>query len=155
MFRKFSISILVVFISLLWACKKKSKTVEDNIPYQTVDIKIYPNDPIYNPASNHAGLSQIGGWAYINGGVNGIIVYRLNNTSSADFVAIERTSTALPDNPAAAVKVQSDNYTLKDTVSGYKWGIVNGAPLSGNPSGKLRLYTTTYDNGSGTLYIKN
>ena len=151
MFRKFSIFSLIVFCSLMFdSCKKKSKTVQDNIPYQTVDIRVYPNDPLYFK------LQTAGGWMYIGGGVNGIIVYRKTATnSSTDFIAIERTSTYLPDNPGAAVKVQSDNFTLKDTVSGSKWQIVDGALMSGPATTNLRQYSSVYDSGSGTLYIRN
>ena len=47
MFRKISIIVLLGFVSLFSFCKKKNKTVQDNIAYQTVNITIYPNDPLY------------------------------------------------------------------------------------------------------------
>lgn len=132
------------------SCKKKSQQTQDNIPYQSVNITLYPNDPLYVGKLGH-----IGGWAYYNGGVNGIIIYRLTQNSSADFVAIERTSTYLPNNSGAAVKVQSDDFTLKDTVSGSKWQITNGGILSGPATTNLKLYTTTYDSGTDKLTIRN
>jgi hypothetical protein len=155
MFRKISIIIFLVSLLSLNSCKKKNQVVDDNIPYQTVNITIYPNNPLYNTASGHAGLSQIGGWAYIDGGVNGIIVYRLTQNSTQDFVAIERTSSHLPDNAGAVVKVQSDNFTLKDTVSGSKWQITDGAILSGPTTKNLRLYNTYYDSSTDKLSIRN
>lgn len=155
MFRKNSIIILLISVFSLSSCKKKNQTVDDNIPYQTVNITIYPSNPLYNTASGHAGLSQIGGWAYIDGGVNGVIVYRLTQNNSQDFVAIERTSSHLPDNAGAAVKVQSDNFTLKDTVSGSTWQITNGAILSGPTTKNLRVYTTHYDSSTDKLTIRN
>lgn len=148
MFRKISIIVFLGFISLFAFCKKKSKTVQDNIAYQTVNITIYPNDPIYFK------LQTVGGWMYINGGVNGIILYRKTTVnSSSDFVAIERTSTALPDDPNARVKVQTDN-TLKDTISGSKWQIFDGSLISGPATQNLRLYNAVYD-GINTLTIRN
>lgn len=148
MFRKISILLLVVVLCNV-SCKKKSKTVQDNIPYQTVNITIYPNDPLYFK------LAAVGGWVYIKGGVNGIVVYRKAQNSAADFVAVERTSTYYPDDAAALVKVQSDNFTLKDTISGSKWQIIDGAILSGPAKLPLRLYSTLYDNGTGALLIRN
>lgn len=130
----------------LIACKKKAQVNQDNIPYQTVNITIYPNDPLYFK------LQAIGGWVYISGGVNGIVVYR---KTTSDFVAIERTSTYYPDDSEARVKVQSDNFTLKDTISGSKWQITDGAVMSGPASLPLRLYSTLYDNGTGALHIRN
>jgi hypothetical protein len=147
MFRIFGYSF--IFIFLMISCKKRTQTVQDNIPYQTVNITIYPNDPLYFK------LQSVGGWVYINGGVNGIIVYRKTDVGSSDFVAIERTSTQLPDNPDAKVKVQSDNFTLKDTISGSTWRISDGVVLTGPASRPLRLYNTLYDNGNGSLTIRN
>jgi hypothetical protein len=147
MFRIFSILLVVLFFSS--SCKKKAKVVQDNIAYQTVNLTIYPGEPLYFK------LAPVGGWMYIRGGVNGIIVYRKAQNSAADFVAIERTSTQLPDNPDALVKVQSDNFTLKDTISGSTWQITDGVVLSGPAQLPLRLYSTLYDNGTGALHIRN
>lgn len=137
------------FMFTFLSCKKKTQVVQDNIAYQTVNITIYPNDPLYFK------LQSVGGWVYINGGVNGIIVYRKTQTGSTDFVALERTSTHLPDVPDARVKVQSDNFTLKDTLSNSKWRIMDGAVLNGPATMPLRLYNTLYDNGTGALTIRN
>lgn len=130
-------------------CKKKNQTVQDNIAYQTVNITMYPNDPLYFK------LQTVGGWVYIAGGLNGIIVYRKTMTNSpTDFIALERTSTALPDNPDAKVKVQTDNFTLKDTISGSKWQIIDGGLISGPAIQNLRLYNAVFD-GNNTLTIRN
>jgi hypothetical protein len=149
MFRKIGIIVLLGCVSIFSFCKKKSKTVQDNIAYQTVNITIYPNDPLYFK------LQTAGGWVYVNGGVNGIIVYRKTATNApSDFVAIERTSTALPDDPFAKVKVQTDNFTLKDSISGSKWQIYDGGLISGPASQNLRLYNAIFD-GINTLTIRN
>jgi hypothetical protein len=149
MFRKIGIISIVVISVIFYGCKKKNKTVQDNIAYQTVNITIFPNDPLYFK------LQTVGGWMYIGGGVNGIIVYRKTATNTpTDFVAIERTSTSLPDNPDAKVKVQTDNFTLKDTISGSKWQIVDGAIITGPATQNLRLYNAIFD-GNNTLRIRN
>lgn len=149
MFNKISILILVFVVALFSFCKKKNNTVQDNIAYQTVNITMYPNDPLYFK------LQTVGGWVYISGGVNGIIVYRKTATNSpTDFVALERTSTSLPDDPNARVKVQADNFTLKDTISGSKWQIVDGALISGPATQNLRSYNAIFD-GNNTLTIRN
>jgi hypothetical protein len=128
---------------------KKNKTVQDNIAYQTVNIKVYTD----NPTSFN--LQTVGGWIYVNGGINGIIVYRKTAINSpTDFIALERTSTYLPDDPNAKVKVQSDNFTLKDSVSGSKWQIFDGGLISGPANQSLRQYSAVYD-GINTLTIRN
>ena len=149
MFRKISILFLLATLSIFSFCKKKTTPVQDNIPYQTVNINIYPNDPL------NFKLQVVGGWMYVNGGVNGIIVYRQTQTGSSDFIALERTSTYLPNDADARVKVLPDNFTLKDTVSGSKWQLNNGALISGPATIALRQYNTLYDNGTGVLNIRN
>jgi hypothetical protein len=148
MFRIFSI-LLIILLAGISSCRKKAKVAQDNIPYQTVNITMYPNDPLYFK------LTAVGGWVYYRGGVNGIIIYRKAQNSAADFVALERTSTQLPDNPDALVKVQADGFTLRDTISGSKWQIIDGAVISGPAKLPLRLYSTFYDTGSGALIIRN
>ena len=150
MFRKFCTIVLPLIVVLFTFCKKKKQTVQDNIAYQTVNVTIYPNDPFYFK------LQTAGGWVYYdNAGINGLIIYRKTTTnSSSDFVALERTSTTLPDDPNAKVKVQADNFTLKDTISGSKWQIIDGAVLTAPATQGLRLYNAVFD-GINTLTIRN
>jgi len=140
MFAKFRTIGIVVLLAVLggFACKKKSNQVS-TVPNQTVNITLYPNDPQYYK------IQTVGGWIYFNGGVNGIIIYRKTMT---DFVALERTSSYYPDNVGAIAKVQSDNFTCKDTVSGSKWQIIDGTVMTGPASYPLRVYQTVYDGNS-------
>jgi hypothetical protein len=150
MFRKIGILVLVASTSFFYDCKKKATTVvQDNIAYQSVNIIINISDPLYNS------LQYAGSWLYINGGVNGIIIYRKTVTSTpADFIALERTSTYLPDDPAAKVDVLTDNFTLKDAISGSKWQIFDGTVISGPATQNLRIYNTLFD-GLNTVTIRN
>lgn len=138
---------LFVF-TLLSSCKKKN-TIQDNIAYQTVNVTIYPNDPL------NFKLQVVGGWIYYNAGVNGLIIYRKTNVGANDFVALERTSTYYPDDANAKVKVQSNNFTLKDTISNSEWQIIDGAVTKGPATLPLRQYYTNFDSGTGALTIRN
>lgn len=109
-----------------------------------VNITLYPNDPL------NFKVQAIGGWMYVEGGINGIVLYRKSNE---EFVAIERTSSHLPDNAAARVKVMSDNFTLRDTVSDSRWRIIDGTVTQGPAEWALRLYGTSYDGNA--LRIRN
>lgn len=149
MFRKINLIIYAFILVVFSFCKKKATAVVDNIPYQAVNINVYPNDPL------NFKIQTVGGWIYIAGGVNGILVYRQTMTGSSDFIAIERTSTYLPNDAGAKAKVLSDNFTLKDTVSGSKWQINNGAVMTGPASLALKQYQAIYDNGTGVLNIRN
>jgi hypothetical protein len=95
-------------------------------------------------------LQSIGGWKYISGGINGIIVYR---KSQQEFIALERTSSYFPDNAGAKVKVLTDNFTCRDTVSGSEWQIIDGTVTKGPAEWPLRAYGTNYD--GNILRIRN
>jgi hypothetical protein len=126
----------------LFSCRKKEPPVsvaDHPVPSVPVQITIYPNDPLYFK------LQAIGGWMYVDGGINGIVVYR---KSEQEFVAVERTSSYLPDNPEARVKVMSDNFTLRDTISDSRWRIFDGTVTQGPAEWALRLYGTSYNGNS-------
>jgi hypothetical protein len=131
---------LVLSLFICLSCKKKKNAQQQQnypIPYTPVNLTIYPND-----ATNFS-LQAIGGWKYITGyGIQGLIIYRKTQT---DFLAIERASPENPSVAASALKVQSDNFTLRDTVKNCKWQIVDGAPMNSTSKWQLRLYGTSYD----------
>jgi hypothetical protein len=129
---------------LVVACKKKANQDPDNnVPYTPINIVLYPNDPFYFK------VQATGGWMYISGGTNGIIIYR---KSSNEFVALERTSTYYPDNIHAIAKVQPDNFTCKDTISSSSWQIVDGAIITGPAAYPLKRYQTTYDGNALRIF---
>ncbi len=133
------IIILIAVLALgIAACKKKTSQSASNnpVPSIPVNVKIYPNDPLYYK------LQTIGGWTYVNGGINGLVVYRKSNE---EFIAIERTSSYYPNNAAAKVVVLGDNFTLRDTVSNSRWQIIDGTITNGPAEWPLRLYGTSYD----------
>lgn len=130
------------------SCRKK-KTADQSqadhpVPSVPVDLLIYTNDPL------NFKLQGIGGWMYFNGGLNGIIIYR---KSQQEFVALERTSTALPDNAAAKVKVLNDGFTCQDTISGSKWQIIDGVVIQGPATWPLRVYGSSFD--GSILRVRN
>ncbi len=134
-----SILKIALFVFVFTSCTKKNTntTVNNNpVPSIPVQITLFPNN-----VSNFK-IQAIGGWMYISGGIRGIIVYR---KSEEEFVAIERTSSHLPNDDAAIVKVQTNNFTLKDTVSDSQWRIFDGTVTKGPTQWPLRLYGTTYD----------
>lgn len=145
--KKIKIVSLVLICVLAVACKKKATPVQDNgVPYVPINIVIYVNDPL------NFKLQTPGGWMYFSGGAGGLIVYRKTGT---ECVVLDRTSTYLPDDYNARVKVQSDAFTCKDTISGSKWQIIDGIVMSGPATLALRVYNNTFDSGSGTLRISN
>jgi len=137
---KRALLVIITISCILISCGKKNQPAQEirnhPVPYVPVSIVMYPNDPL------NFSLQSIGGWKYIGGGINGIIVYR---KSQQEFIALERTSSYYPDNGAAKAKVLPDNFTCKDTISGSSWQIVDGAVMTGPAEWALRPYGTSYD----------
>lgn len=139
---RFLLLIATSAIMAFGACKKKkpAESVKDHpVPSVPVEINVFPNDPI------NFKLQNPGGWIYVEGGINGIVLYR---KSEEEFVAVERTSSHLPDDPKAKAWVMSDNFNLRDTVSGSRWRIFDGTVVEGPAEWPLRLYGTSYNGTS-------
>jgi hypothetical protein len=138
---------LLLAVVSFFSCNKKSKSTnsaEHPVASVPVNITLYPNDPL------NFKIQAVGGWMYVEGGINGIVLYRKSNE---EFVAIERTSSYVPDNAAARVKVMNDNFSLRDTVSNSRWRIIDGTVTQGPAEWALRLYGTSYDGSA--LKIRN
>jgi hypothetical protein len=130
--------ILFLILAAL-SCNKKAKNQpisEHPVPYVPMLMNIYPNDPF------HFSIQAIGGWKYFEGGINGMIVYR---KSDQEFVALERTSSHLPNDATAKAYVMADNFILHDSVSDSKWRIFDGVVTNGPATWPLRVYGTSYD----------
>lgn len=119
-----------VFIS---ACKKKKNSV---IPYFPVNIYIYPSDPNFNK------LNTPGGWAYLNGGSRGIIVYRRSNE---EFVAYDRHCTYDTENPCGKVSVDASQIMAKDTCCGSEFVLTDGSVVKSPASVPLQSYRVNYN----------
>ncbi|WP_317896994.1 hypothetical protein [Aurantibacillus circumpalustris] len=139
---------IILVVCLFFSCNKNSnqKNITNNpVPSVLVNYTTYPGDPL------NSRIQSIGGWMYVDHiGINGIIIYR---KSQEEFVAIERTSSYLPDNSAAKVQVLIDNFTLRDTVSNSQWRLFDGTVTQGPAEWPLRIYGTSF-NGNA-LTIKN
>ena len=139
----------VLFISLLVlsfifsACQKNNSHPVPNIPFEIIiDINL----PSY---SNLIGVS---GYAMVNAGSRGVIVYR---RGIDEFIAFDRHSPADVDGSCEfPLFPDTDNYlVLKDSCNNATFSLYDGSPISGSEYG-LRQYQTTW-NGSESLRIFN
>lgn len=135
--------LFIVTFFLFGGCIKYNQTPVPSIPF---DITIDLNLPSYNV------LNGTGGWAYVNGGSRGIIVYR---RSLDEFVAFDRHSPADVDgNCSLPLFPTTDNFLiLKDTCNNATFSLYDGSPMTGSDFG-LRQYRITY-NGGNLLRIYN
>ena len=136
--------IFILFVgTLLFGCSKNNSHPVPNIPF---DITINLTLPSYSS------LMGVSGWAYVNGGSRGIIVYR---RGIDDFVAFDRHSPADADGecPGALFPDAGNYLQLNDTCNAATFSLYDGSPISGSDYG-LRMYQTGW-NGNETLRIFN
>ena len=94
----------------------------------------------------------VSGYAYVNGGSRGIIVYR---RGIDDFIAFDRHSPAdVAGSCEQPLTPNANNFLmLDDTCNVAQFSLYDGSPVSGSEYG-LRQYAVTWD-GSQTLRIYN
>ena len=113
------------------------------IPYKKVDFTIYPNDVMYYK------LNTYGGYEYFTGGVNGIVVYRLDEWS---FYAFDRACSYDWENPDSWMWVHPNGIMLIDSCCGSVFNILDGTVVSGPARYPLRQYYTRYDGWQLRVY---
>jgi hypothetical protein len=127
---------------LVASCGKENTRPE--IPVVPVSFVINPN------TTEYLELNHPGGWIYLKGGYNGILVYRSTMT---DFVAFERACPWDWDQENARVWVETAGTTCACPVCGSKFIMTDGTPFEGPSRVILKQYRTTYD--GSLLYIYN
>jgi len=134
---------LLIFITgmLVISCKKEN---DNGVPIIAVDIYLYTNNPSF------VDLYVIGGWAYIDGGVRGILVYRKSQT---EFMAYDRNCTYQSSDPCATVFVDATNILATDTCCHSKFSMYDGSVTQAPAGLPLKAYQTTYD--GNVLHIFN
>jgi nitrite reductase/ring-hydroxylating ferredoxin subunit len=142
--RHFRTSILLgsfLAIGLLVTSCKKDQV--GGVPPTAVDISININLPAY------ADLAVPGGWLYLTGGSQGIIVYRVNND---EFVAMDRHCPYQPQNGCKVV-VDDTQVIARDTACcGSAYLIIDGSVSQGPSSFGLKRYNTLFNGTTLRIY---
>ncbi len=139
--KKISFFLFIMFsFSVFFSC---SKDQTGTIPYVYVNFYIQPNSTLYQK------LTTIGGWEYITGGYNGIVVYR---ASQDEFVAFDRACPYDYKNGCRIV-VETSFTTTIDSCCGSRFLLNDGSPFKGPASVSLKQYKTSYDGNS--LHVSN
>ncbi len=134
--------VLLLNLFLFSSCDEN----KNPIPTVYVDIYIDLNDTQYYD------LQSVGGYVYITGGVNGILIYR---SSADEFRAYDRTCPYDPD--IGRVIVNDSRLNAVDSV-GCKSEfslLLDGAVSQGPSQFPLKAYTCIYDINAQILHIKN
>lgn len=124
---------IVSFLLLLSGC---NNNYHPTIPYKNVDFVIYPNDVMYYR------LNTYGGYEYFTGGVNGIVVYRLDEWT---FYAYDRACPYDWEEKESWLVMHPSGLMLIDSLCGSMFNILDGTVVSGPARWPLRQYHTRFD----------
>ena len=119
------------------SCSKDSNDQNVAIPYVPVNERISINDPLYND------LRNISGWAYLNAGSRGIILYR---ESTEVVKAYERQCTYDPQEVCSTIDMELGLLQANDfDCCGSVFNIATNTILKGPASRPLIQYDVVFD----------
>ena len=126
---------LVGFLLIFNGCTPE--LIDDPIPFIAFnDISINIGLPEYAPLRVNTGFAEI------NGGVRGIILYRKDQNN---ILAFERNCSFEPNNACATVNVHPSGLFLTDPCCNSNFSFENGLPTSGLAWRPLNRYRTFFD----------
>jgi nitrite reductase/ring-hydroxylating ferredoxin subunit len=127
----------LLLISLLFLLLGCGKYECNNFPRVSVSLPpIYPNDVMYY------NLNWAGGHENFTGGVQGIVVFRVDDWS---FTAFDRACPYDWDHEDSWIWVEPDGITLKCQLCHSMFSILDGGIISGPSECPLRQYFTRFD----------
>ncbi|MEN8786493.1 MAG: Rieske (2Fe-2S) protein [Flavobacteriales bacterium] len=95
-------------------------------------------------------LQAPGGWAYVNGGLKGIIVYARGGN---EFVAYDRNCTFEEENSCGIATVATDNITIECSCDGSTYNIFDGSVTNGPAELPLKGYNVSFNSSNSTIRI--
>lgn len=131
---------ILVSLPLFYSCNNDNTEIPDVM----VDEWVYINNP------SNIKLQSPGGWVYTQGGIKGIILYRV---SIDKFKAYERSCPHISPNSCSFLDVEKDITTRCDC-DDKEFLLATGEPINGAPS-SMKEYRTYYDPLNETVHIVN
>ncbi|MDR3047388.1 MAG: hypothetical protein LBU51_07235 [Bacteroidales bacterium] len=119
------------------------KFVHPTIPEVSLDFTILPDDPNYGP------LNHYGGYMYFTGGVEGVIVYRVDGWT---FKAYDRACPYDWQDINSWNRVDESGIIVIDTCCGSRFNILDGTVINGPANYPLKYYRTNYDGRRLRIY---
>lgn len=113
------------------SCKKD----KNEIPDVYVDIYLYTTDPAFSP------LNSTSGYAYLNGGSKGILIFRKSQT---EFMVYERHCPYQAPN-GNFVTVDASGLLAEDPACASKFLVTDGSPNQGPAVNSLKQYQSAFD----------
>jgi len=122
-------------------CKSDTNELPDVMVDQWVYLSNYPYNKLFP-----------GSWAPVDGGLKGIILYRVSETK---FKAYDRACPHIALNDCSVLNaVEGSSLKVVCECDDKEFLVVTGEPLNGAPLG-LKEYRAYYDAQSATVHIMN
>ena len=127
------ILLLSVLILTTLSCNKDTY----EFPDAHVNIYLYPNNAEFN------GLNFAGGWAYINGGINGILIF---HDYFDNYIAFDRACTNEPLNSCEQIYVNEEELNMLSChCCDSEYFIFDGSVTKSPAHYALHRYRTSFD----------
>ncbi len=135
---------LILILFLTFSCSDSNDDPNTILPNIPVNETIFLNNPQF------IDLQIVGGWAYANGGISGLIIYHYNTNF---YIAFDRAAPHLNPNekPCSTMKVEFP-FMICDCDQS-KFSILDGAPLTDGINYPAKQYLAEVD--GNTLHITN
>lgn len=127
---------LLPFFAFLFLFNSCGDYIHPTIPTRKVDFYIYLDDIRYQNLLNY------GGYVYLTGGVNGLVVYRVAENM---FVCYDRACPHDWQHPDSWIWVEESGLTLQCTLCGSRFNILDGNIVNGPAVNPLYTYRTAFD----------
>ncbi len=128
----------------MFSCNDDGNDFNDLLPEVPVNQTIFLNNPEF------INLQVVGGWAYSQGGISGIIIYHYGIDT---YIAYERSAPHLTPELCSKMTVNNGLFMLCSCDES-RFNILNGAPLTDEVKYTARQYRVL-TTGPSTLQITN
>lgn len=142
MFKRVLLIPLFLF-GIIAGCKKDSAAPTAGVPNVAVNFTISVDNALYSK------LLSPGGWVYVTGGYDGIILF---NNGTTPYLAFDRGCPYdCETNASAIVNVQSSGITAVCPVCGTTYNLYGGTVTKGPGGIALKQYQTSFDGTNLTV----
>jgi len=136
--------VVLLILSLTFSCSDTNDDPNNILPNFPVNQTIFLNNPEF------INLQVVGGWAYSQGGISGIIIYHSGINS---YTAWERSAPHLTPQTCSKMTVKN-SIIMVCSCDGSEFQILDGAPMTDGINIAARQYRTVLIGGN-TLQITN
>ncbi len=129
---------------LAYSCSNDNGNLNNILPNIPVNETIFLNNPQF------INLQVVGGWAYSQGGIKGILIY---HSSINNYVAFDRACPHLTPQSCSQMNVEN-SIVMVCSCDGSEFSILDGSPLSDGVRYPAKQYRVSLI-GPETLSITN